>query len=1002
MRLVSACRLLSLRSDVDDIILELLGRFSLDRVYADSHKDAYQQLVITLLVQLNTIFYIQRLSLPSEHQAATPQLGFLVTWEVALRTIEFVLNIIADGRDTLWEARATCNEHLSTLLLSVFRILTLHPKVPANLKAKGRRDRFTHVIRSLECVCDRYPGSNPCLLLVCKDITNALLSQPDALAPPYRMKYELPTLATKLYPLPDCLSPHSVSGLIPEDGSYRDWLTQFLALRDVSQFIIGAFVQYAANRESRDFGLQAASARSRDAVLHALSRMQVPPHIPREQLVATFKPIFEVVLRDSSDLVQCDSADQWDDEIDAIDALCLRLTDRQIIHRVSDHEVMRSISEVTRSFAALGDPNGQFRSASPSLYVVNCRLCHFAGYSSPQGLANFKLPRDTFEIPLPRQSKCNHCGEIVTMMREIPLIKQTWERLRPLESNADTIIVQRHSTTQFQLVPQKLERSMLSTTSHGSTGTSRSGFSTLSTQRSSFSKGLDTPRTRSSPENTISYNRTPPVPTQRLNDCQRSLNDAIEPNVSRSALAVPVESTTSSLLSSPSIMEKSKSKWRPKLPVLRKDSRKSGDAVSLSSSVLSSSVLEGQKLEEIQLKSLANAAKAVAKGRSAKNINVCLSLNSHHALFWNQVSLHIWDVGTSPSTLKQTISTEFACVLAAMTNIYLAYVVGNRDQKLTLRIKNLLDPSLPVVEHRMASSPWCRSIAICPTENYVVLGFENATVRFFDTTNSQRPREDRLHRGEHAECIDCPSVDTLSFSNDGLGLLASIRNSKNGTIQIYQWRFPFLEFQELWPCRYRVPLHESEDNGVTSALLRSNHRGGEGLVCITTWTQSGVPMLFQPNGGQKTEIRSDASNHQKRLGTRIQCAAFSPSGTKLALVNDKGHLYQVSNLMSTPLEIQKISDSKGFTGKSDSYAMSFVKLPDDDVILLAWADSQKGTGFIKKVPITSAGDINFPPNPNIPEETIVSPNQVDRTDNNKGPVELFAWDGPAIKESLRI
>jgi hypothetical protein len=160
----------------------------------------------------------------------------------------------------------------------------------------------------------------------------------------------------------------------------------------VSQFIIGAFVQYAANRESRDFGLQAASARSRDAVLHALSRMQVPPHIPREQLVATFKPIFEIVLRDSSDLVQCDSADQWDDEIDAIDALCLRLTDRQIIHRVSDHEVMRSISEVTRSFAALGDPNGQFRSASPSLYVVNCRLCHFAGYSSPQGLANFKLP----------------------------------------------------------------------------------------------------------------------------------------------------------------------------------------------------------------------------------------------------------------------------------------------------------------------------------------------------------------------------------------------------------------------------------------------------------------------------------------------------------------------------------------------------------------------------------------------------------------------------------
>jgi hypothetical protein len=196
-RLVSACRLLSLRTDVDDIILELLGRFSLEKVYADNNNYAYQQLVITLLAQLNTIFYIQRLSLPPEHQAAAP-LGFLVTWEVALRTIEFVLNIIADGRDSLWDAQATCNEHLSRLLLSVFRILTLHPKVPTNLRAKGRRDRFTHVYRSLECVCDRYPNSNSCLLLVCKDITNALRIQPDALAPPNRLKYELPSLATKL------------------------------------------------------------------------------------------------------------------------------------------------------------------------------------------------------------------------------------------------------------------------------------------------------------------------------------------------------------------------------------------------------------------------------------------------------------------------------------------------------------------------------------------------------------------------------------------------------------------------------------------------------------------------------------------------------------------------------------------------------------------------------------------------------------------------------------
>jgi hypothetical protein len=42
-------------------------------------------------------------------------------------------------------------------------------------------------------------------------------------------------------------------------------------------------------------------------------------------------------------------------------------------------------------------------------------------------------------------------------------------------------------------------------------------------------------------------------------------------------------------------------------------------------------------------------------------------------------------------------------------------------------------------------------------------------------------------------------------------LLASTRSPRTGMIQIYSWRFPFLDFQELSPCRYHVPLHESED-----------------------------------------------------------------------------------------------------------------------------------------------------------------------------------------------
>lgn len=251
----------------------------------------------------------------------------------------------------------------------------------------------------------------------------------------------------------------------------------------------------------------------------------------------------------------------------------------------------------------------------------------------------------------------------------------------------------------------------------------------------------------------------------------------------------------------------------------------------------------------------------------------------------------------------------------------------------------------------MSSSPWCKSIAICPKENYVVVGFENSTVRFFKTSNTtESSREDRLHP-HHDDCKDCPPVDSLSFSNDGLVLLAGTRSPKSGTIQIYAWRFPFLSFQELSTCRYRVPLHESEDNGISSAIFRSGPGSDENLICISTWTQSGLPMLIQPEDNHRSEIRTDISNRQGRLGSRIQCASFSPSGKELAMVNEKGHLYQISSLNSNPMDIRRIATSKEFTTKSESFSMAFMTLSDEDSIVLAWVDSARSMGYVKKIPM---------------------------------------------------
>lgn len=264
----------------------------------------------------------------------------------------------------------------------------------------------------------------------------------------------------------------------------------------------------------------------------------------------------------------------------------------------------------------------------------------------------------------------------------------------------------------------------------------------------------------------------------------------------------------------------------------------------------------------------------------------------------------------------------------------------------------LSQPSTPIVEYRMPSSLWCKSIAICPKENYVVVGFENSIVRFFRTTNSEAPREDRLHLRYHKDCRECPAVDSLSFSHDGLVLLASTRNPKSGLIQIYRWRYPFSYSEELPTCRYHVPLHESEDNGVSSVMYRTGSSSQEDLVCIATWTQSGTPVLLQPQGGHRSDIRNETSGRPGKLGNRIQCASFSPSGKDIALVNDKGHLYHVTGLNSNPMDIRRIATSRELTARSDAFGMAFMTLPDEEAIVLAWVDSSKSAGYIKKIPVS--------------------------------------------------
>ncbi|KAE9365146.1 hypothetical protein N431DRAFT_549428 [Stipitochalara longipes BDJ] len=977
-RLTTAFKFLSLRSDIDDILLGLLGKFSLEKIYAEGNKDTYQNLVITLLAQLNTIINVQRLTLPSENLQVGWYLGFLASWEVTLRTIEFVLQVVVEGRESLWEARLLREKYLAELLLNALRFLTLHPKIPSS-RAKDRRDRFSRVHRQLERIFDSYPGQESFLLLVCREITDSLRAEPNGLALPPRLRLELPNLASELYPLAECLSSQYVASLVPRDGPPSDWLAQFLALRDISQFVVGASVQYAMKRETCDVRLQSSSAKTRNAILHAVENLRMPGHFSKFDLVATFSDTFRIILPHTLNLEPRSSSDSEEFEIDAIDLLCTKLSDRQVLSWVSDHELSCSISKITRNIALLDD------------------LTHIVGETQLKAAENMNLPTDrerTEGIALPLHAVCIQCGGPVSSAREVSVVTHTWDHLKSLESSADTTHVERHLPAYFQLSSPKIDTSMPFHAAYGNILTgeipgtygpeppyspleSRSVFprSISFDQASLVSQSLVSPQTpyslKSRHKSDTPHEHTPLEDFTSSNGlCINTAGKSDIPlRLAPGAAKAPTSTEcsrgsqsrlqfVSSVLLEPELLtksrtfpivppqEKGKSRWRSKLTGSKKETTKSTTS---DSSSLSLTSLESQRLEEFSLKGLASSSKISSRGKSGKSINVYLSQNSTYALFWTQTAINIWDIGNSTPTLGRSIATESNCVLAVVTGAYLAYIIGTRDQKLTLSIVNLIQANVPAIEHRMPSSPWCTSMTICPKENQVVVGFDNSVIRFFKTTNSEEPREDRLHSRFHKDCKSCPAVDTLSFSNDGLVLLASTR--MRGTIQIYSWRFPFVDFLELPSCRYHVPLHESEDNGTSSTIFRSGMGNEENLICITTWTQSGIPLLIQPYDGHRTEIRTDASIHQGKLGSRIQSAAFSRTGRELAMVNDKGHLYIISNLNSNPLEVRRIATSKELTTKSDWFAMEFMSLPDEEAIVLAWADSSKGMGYLKKIPV---------------------------------------------------
>lgn len=322
-------------------------------------------------------------------------------------------------------------------------------------------------------------------------------------------------------------------------------------------------------------------------------------------------------------------------------------------------------------------------------------------------------------------------------MREMTLARQVWDLLEPFESHADAVNLERHVPTYFQLPPPKMDGAIPFHPAYNSSA-SNMKMRTIDTEppspfhnKTSFTSAAAQDRSRSLPH-TMPSQVSPTVGTfgQRLDtsntllssssdmtsiDGSRSGEGSRMPELRKTSTATdetpfspdsssgqgnisPNDQTPFGMASeggtyfvnrptmghghSDKKKPKGGSKWTSVFTGTRKESIP-GQSVETTS--LSSSTLEAQRLDEINLESLIRVPrKASSKSKTAKAINISLSQNSTNGLFWTQSLIQIWDMGASPPAMTRVFPTESSCYKAAVTKMYLAYIIGTRDPKLTV------------------------------------------------------------------------------------------------------------------------------------------------------------------------------------------------------------------------------------------------------------------------------------------------------------------------------
>ncbi|KAH0565199.1 hypothetical protein GP486_001415, partial [Trichoglossum hirsutum] len=300
------------------------------------------------------------------------------------------------------------------------------------------------------------------------------------------------------------------------------------------------------------------------------------------------------------------------------------------------------------------------------------------------------------------------------------------------------------------------------------------------------------------------------------------------------------------------------------------------------------------------------------------------SADGHTLLLWTRYgdSVISYDVRSGQHEKFSAVSVSF---VAGGADDYAVVSMKGGERKLYVYQKQ---------DGRLTTAPFdvgvpVHSIAMSNNDEFVALGSVTEVIIYRVAS-----RQLFHHRLSSIPNRTLPS-QRVCFSAESRKFLVATRNGE-GNVQIHVNEC-MSTTTAANVVTMKMPTSPTNDFGLSSAFYDDT----SGCAYITAFTGRARPVILSLKNRLPRAL--DDMDH-RHLGTQIQCAALSPSGSKFILVNERNEIFSVQLDSPTRYQIEKTDPlrrmRKNVVARQD---MMSIAMPEEEVVHLFWIRRNKWT-----------------------------------------------------------